>query len=169
MKRIFMAVAAVLMAMVLSSSVAAANFVQPVGTGATATGTFHFAGNIPGTTSCSLSLGGRVASSTAFGVTTGRGSCNLGGLTLANFPWTQTIDLAGSWTVATIRMTVAVPLIGNCVYEGNLGGTYESDGDALTILTIAHAASSVVKTSGSALCISVLTVAGELEINVGVA
>ncbi|HEY6562707.1 MAG TPA: hypothetical protein VI072_35825 [Polyangiaceae bacterium] len=168
MKKLIMGLAVAAVALFATSSIASANFVQASGTSASAGGTVNFAGNIL-TASCSMSLSGRVASATTLSVTSGSGSCNVGGLTLSGFPWTQTIDLAGNWTISHIVATVAVPLFGNCVYEGTLGGTYESDGEGVTILTITDSASDVTKTSGSVACTSTPTISGELEINVGIA
>lgn len=167
MKKIITTLALAVVALFATSSIASATFDQSPGTRSTASGTVSFAGNIL-TATCRMSLAGQITSGTTLEATSGSGSCNVGGLTLNNFPWEQTLlvvdgDLTGEWQIP-IDATVEVPLVGDCRYAGVLGGTFDTDG-VNTILTIDQSLlTSVRKVSGSVLCTDNPRVSGSLTL-----
>lgn len=166
MKKLILGLVLAAMGLFAMSSVASAASIQePVGTRVTATGYVNFAGNIL-TARCSMNLAGEVTGRDTLDVTGGSGSCNVGGLTLTSFPWGLTFDAfgPGTWELTGMRAVVDVPVFGDCVYTGSLGGVYTSAG-GVTDLTILDALSSVSKESGSFACTSTPEINGELRIN----
>ncbi|MBB4664328.1 hypothetical protein [Conexibacter arvalis] len=163
MKKLLLSAALAVTAMLAFTSVASATIISPdPGRPATANGTIEFQGNIL-TATCSMTLSGTVATTTTVDVGGGSGNCSAGALTLSGFNWLKTVNLDGTWSLSTIRATVAVPVVGNCSYAGTIGGTWASDG-VNTILTVFDELSSVEKTGGSPLCINDPVLAGTMTL-----
>lgn len=140
----------------LLAPTAQATIVQPsVGSSVSTTGRITLRMSLVNTV-CSTAISGVVltTSTTSFALTS-RG-CTIGSLTMPyNLP--MTIALDGTW-VMHVRVGINLPIWGQCVYEGRMGGTWHFV-IADTALTITSGALPVSRLSAP-ICASGLIITG---------
>lgn len=153
---------AVALAVIAACATSAAATITVPGAGGviSAGGTVSFRGTVI-SASCVVGAGATVVNGTAASVSSVSFSgCGSGAsLSPLGLPWRLAITLSSrTFTISGVQVVITAPVVGVCLYSGNLTGTYTVG--ARSSLTITG--NTLRKVSGGGLCTSAPTVTGTI-------